>query len=249
MGRKKYSDEFNAAAVEQTSAVLSAAADQFTKPRAELETTVATRLSEAAATLNSLRVADSPLSVGHNARTLLSDITKGAKKTTTLAQLDAARDNFNKRLRDGLAQQAQSLIQQRQSVIGLTTVQDGLRVDHIASDGDGLLVAADFGPDQRNEQFQSVGVLRIRSGKVESTARVSVDPTEHDAWPEGARALVRPLEGGWLAIQHGDCVTLITPNKKTALLPGTRADGTGPVLSHSRRRSAACNRLEGFRDG
>jgi hypothetical protein len=224
--------------VEQTSAVLSAAADQFAKPRAELETTAASQLSEAAATLNSLGVSDSPLSVGHNARTLLTDITKGAKKSTTLAQLDAARDDYSKRLRAGLTEQSQSLIQQRQVAIGLTTAQDGLRVDHIASDGDDLLVAADFGPDQRNEQFQSVGVLRIRSGKVESTAKVSVDPTEHDAWPEGARALVRPLDGGWFAIQHGDCVTLITPNKKTALLPGTRADDLwrvkAKVLAHSR---------------
>lgn len=224
--------------VEQTSAVLSAAADQFAKPRAELETTATSKLSEAAAMLNSLGVADSPLSVGHNARTLLAEITRGAKKSTTLAQLDAARDDYTKRLRAGLAEQSRSLIRQRQSAIGLSTAQDGLRVDHIASDGDDLLVAADFGPDQRNEQFQSIGVLRIRSGKVESTAKVAVDPTEHDAWPEGARALVRPLEGGWLAIQHGDCVTLITPNKKTALLPGTRADDLwrikAKVLAHSR---------------
>lgn len=224
--------------VEQTSAVLSAAADQFAKPRAELETTAASKLSEAAAMLNSLGVADSPLSVGHIARTLLAEITKGAKKSTTLAQLDAARDDYTKRLRAGLAEQSQYLIHQRQGAIGLATAQDGLRVDHIASDGDDLLVAADFGPDQRNEQFQSIGVLRIRSGKVENTAKVAVDPTEHDAWPEAARALVRPLEGGWLAIQHGDCVTLITPNKKTALLPGTRADDLwrikAKVLAHSR---------------
>lgn len=209
---------------EQIGTVLSAAGDQFAKPRAVLEVTATSKLADAAALFESLSVADSPLSVGHGARTLLADITKGARKSAALATLDATRDDYGNRLRAGLAEQARSVIRERQSAIGLATVQDGLRVDHIASDGNDLLVAADFGPEPNNEQFQSIGVVRVRGGTVESTTKIAIDPTEHDAWPEGARALVRPLEGGWLAIQHGNCVTLITPSKKTALVAGTGGD-------------------------
>lgn len=209
---------------EQIDAVLKAASEQFSKPRSDLDSAATAKLGDTSTLLNSLAVGESPLSVGHAARTLMADIASGTKKAAVLGQFDMKRGDYDSRLRGGLSEQAIALIRQRKNALELTPAQDGLAVDHIASDGADVLVAADFGPDQRNEQNQTLGVLRIQNGRVTDTTKIAVDPTEHDAWPEGARVLVRPLEGGWLAIQHGACVSLVTPTKKTAMLPGTGAD-------------------------
>lgn len=215
-----------AAWLERVNATLAAADAQFAKPRAELERSAESRLGEMAALLTALGTANNPLSDGHAARAVLAEITAGKRRDALLGRFDSEHDAYMERVRSGMGQRMSALAAQRHEAVGLKPIRDGLRVDYLGSDGDTVLVAAYLGRDAASRtRAERIGVLRLRDASVSASKDFTVDPREDSAWEDDARALVRPLEGGWSVVQHGRWSTFLPPGwSKTVSLPATSAN-------------------------
>lgn len=220
---------------------LGAATEQFATPRAALERSATARLDELAALLSALGVPDNVLSEGHSARKVLTQIAERELTAGLLARFDTEQVAYMERLRSGLGLHLTAIALKRQGAVGLKTIRDGLRVDHLCSDGESVLVAAYFGRDDATSApSEQIGVLRLRDTSVEASRTFSVDPREDTAWADDARALARPLEGGWTVVQHGRWSTILPPSWPKAIsIPATRADDVW------RLRSSVLVRSEG----
>lgn len=234
-----------AAWLDRVNATLAAANDQFARPRDELERSATTRLGELSGLLTALGTADNPLSDGHAARAVLAEITAGKRRDILLGRFDAEHDAYMERVRSGLGQRMSALAAQRHEAVGLKSIRDDLRVDYLGSDGDTVLIAAYLGRDAASRTpAERIGLLRLRDASVSASKDFTVDPREDTAWADDARALVRPLEGGWSVVQHGRWSTFLPPGwSKTVSLPATSADDAwrlkSSVLAFSHGRPGA----------